>query len=118
MMRLVVFLALMLSGCTFAVIPPAPGRAVGAGAEPEAGEVFVPAPTARAVVDLAPAAVIDVRCVDAILLNVREGAGVEHRAVGYLEAGDLVRVFEVRDGWARLASGWVRESYLVGCKDE
>jgi len=49
-------------------------------------------------------------CADA--LNVRSGPSLESAAVAWLRRGDIVRVLESRDGWARLAGGWVKGVYL------
>ena len=45
-------------------------------------------------------------------LNVRSGAGLLNRRVGRLYNGDAVTVLEEKNGWARIASGWVSSKYL------
>ncbi len=49
-------------------------------------------------------------CTDA--LNVRSGPSLESAAVAWLRDGDIVYVLESRDGWARVAGGWVKGVYL------
>lgn len=46
-------------------------------------------------------------------LNVRSGAGIFSKRVGRLYNGDAVTVLEEKNGWARIASGWVSAKYLV-----
>ncbi len=46
-------------------------------------------------------------------LNVRSGAGIFNKRVGKLYNGDAVTVLEEKNGWARLAAGWVCAKYLV-----
>ena len=45
-------------------------------------------------------------------LNIRAGAGVLSKRVGKLYNGDVVMVLEEKNGWARIASGWVSSLYL------
>ncbi|MBQ2742227.1 MAG: phosphodiester glycosidase family protein [Oscillospiraceae bacterium] len=46
-------------------------------------------------------------------LNVRSGAGILNKRVGKLYNGDAVTVLEEKNGWARIAAGWVSAKYLV-----
>ncbi|MBQ8004198.1 MAG: phosphodiester glycosidase family protein [Oscillospiraceae bacterium] len=46
-------------------------------------------------------------------LNVRSGAGIMNKRVGRLYNGDRVDVLEEKNGWARIANGWVSAKYLV-----
>ena len=45
-------------------------------------------------------------------LNIRSGAGVLNKRVGKLYNGDVVNVLEEKNGWCRIASGWVSSLYL------
>lgn len=45
-------------------------------------------------------------------LNVRSGAGIFYKRVGKLYNGDAVTVLEEKNGWCRIASGWVSSLYL------
>ena len=45
-------------------------------------------------------------------LNIRSGAGVLNKRVGKLYNGDVVNVLEEKNGWCRVASGWVSSLYL------
>ena len=51
-------------------------------------------------------------------LRVRVGPGIVWDIVGYLNAGDVVQVLGCRDGWAKIADGWVNGGYLdsVQCR--
>lgn len=46
-------------------------------------------------------------------LNVRAGAGILCKRIGKLYNGDTVTVLEEKNGWARIATGWVCSRYLV-----
>lgn len=46
-------------------------------------------------------------------LNVRSDAGILNKRVGRLYNGDAVTVLEEKNGWARIAAGWVSAKYLV-----
>lgn len=46
-------------------------------------------------------------------LMIRTGAGMLNRSIGKLYNGDPVKVLEEKNGWARIASGWVCAKYLV-----
>ncbi len=46
-------------------------------------------------------------------LNVRTGPGILNKRVGRLYNGDAVTVLEEKNGWARIAAGWVSAKYLV-----
>ncbi len=45
-------------------------------------------------------------------LNIRAGAGILNKRVGKLYNGDVVTVLEEKNGWCRIASGWVSSLYL------
>ena len=46
-------------------------------------------------------------------LNVRSGAGILNKRIGKLYNGDTVTVLEEKNGWARIAAGWVYAKYLT-----
>lgn len=49
-------------------------------------------------------------------LNVREGAGKEYPAIWKLRNGDIVTIYEEKDGWGRIDDyGWVCMDYLQSC---
>lgn len=61
-----------------------------------------------------PAAYTEQRVV-ATFLNVREGPGVEYKVIGWKAWGNIVKVYETTNGWARIedpASQWVKASWL------
>ena len=45
-------------------------------------------------------------------LNIRSGPGILNKRIGKLYNGDAVTVLEEKNGWARIASGWVSVRYL------
>ena len=52
-----------------------------------------------------------------VLLNVREGPGAEHRALGAITTGDPVEILEQTDGWTRVRTqdsedGWIPAGFL------
>lgn len=49
-------------------------------------------------------------------LNVRKTPGGEIK--GAIDDGAIVEVFEERDGFAKIADGWVMLKYLRECADE
>lgn len=47
-------------------------------------------------------------------LNVREGPGKNYKTVDNLDNGNIVNVYEIKDGWARIdESNWVSMEYLT-----
>lgn len=45
-------------------------------------------------------------------LRVRAGAGNDYKVVSGLEYGDRVTILETRNGWGRIAAGWISMDYV------
>lgn len=52
--------------------------------------------------------------VTATALNIRSGAGVKNKVIGYLKNGDIVNISTIQNGWGKLSdkNGWVSMAYL------
>lgn len=50
--------------------------------------------------------------VTAVALNVRSGAGTNFSVVKTVNKNTILSVFETRDGWGKIESGWVSMQYL------
>ena len=49
--------------------------------------------------------------ITASVLNVREGAGLNYRVVGRVKRDSVHNLFEEKNGWGRIANGWISSSY-------
>ena len=67
-------------------------------------------------VDLVPLAgsgAVDARIVQYDGLNIREGAGTQHKSVGTYSKNQIVHIYEFSGNWGRTAEGWVHLDYLL-----
>lgn len=46
-------------------------------------------------------------------LNIRSGAGSSYSKVDSLANGTKVEIYEIKDGWGRIAKGWISMDYVV-----
>ena len=46
-------------------------------------------------------------------LNIRAGAGASYEKVGTLANGARVEIYEIKNGWGRIAQGWISMDYVV-----
>lgn len=53
--------------------------------------------------------------ITANVLNIRAGAGTNHKVVGYLKKDVIQTIIEEKDGWGKLKSGqgWIKLSYSI-----
>ncbi len=45
-------------------------------------------------------------------LHIRSGPGTDYDSVGGLKKGDRVNIIETKDGWGRIAEGWISMNYV------
>jgi uncharacterized protein YraI len=106
---MIALLLLGLTACSFSAVPGAPP----ARPSPESATLHLTETPGVLMVSSAETAVPAAEYeVTAAHLNIRASPGWNWPAVGWLDEGDVIRVLEIRDGWARIASGWVSLRYI------
>jgi hypothetical protein len=112
-MKLILLSSLFLTGCVFSAVPapvPSPSAPTPAGnVEVLQGGGEHPAGAVYQETESLPVQYT----VIAEHLNIRAAASWLSQPVGWLDAGDVVAVREINDGWGFIGSGWVSMRYLV-----
>lgn len=46
------------------------------------------------------------------ILNIREGAGTQYKAIGTYKKGDIIEILEEKGNWAKTSKGWVCSDFI------